>query len=320
MARFALRFILFSLVLLAPARAQQPTGDFHQHLFSDAIVKLAGPEAGLAPLPAQELVALLDAADIKRAVLLSTAYMYGSPQRRLDDEYAQVEAENDWTGAQAARFPGRLLAFCSVNPLKEYALAEIARCAGEPRLTHGIKLHLGNSDVQLDRPEHAARLRQVFAAANDKGMAIVVHLRANIGKKRPYGARQARIFLEQVLPAAPDVVVQVAHLGGTGPGFEDPPSREVLAVLADAVQRKQPATGKLWFDVASIVQPDIRPEAAALLVQRLRQIGMGRVLYGTDAAQGGNLRPREGWAAFRKLPLREAELARIAGNVPPYFP
>lgn len=324
MAAFAFRLIVLASLawaLAAPARAQQaPAGDFHQHLFSAPIVALAGPDAGLVPLSAPELIGLLDAAGIRKALLLSTACMYGSPRRRVDDEYARVQRENDWTGAQAALYPGRLLAFCGIAPLKEYALAEIARCAGQPHLKRGIKLHLGNSDVQLDRPEHVARLRQVFAAANARGMAIVVHLRANIGNKRPYGAHEARVFLDQVLPAAPDVTVQVAHLGGTGPGFEDPPARDVLAVLAEAMEAGHPATRHLWFDVASIMQRDTTPDAAALLARRILQIGVGRVLYGTDSAQGGNLRPREAWAAFRRLPLSEAEFARIARNVPPYFP
>jgi hypothetical protein len=56
-----------------------------------------------------------------------------------------------------------------------------------------------------------------------------------------------------------------------------------------------------------------------VLVKRIRQVRVGRVLYGTDSAQGDNLRPVEAWAAFRKLPLTEAEFAQIAGNVPPYF-
>ena len=58
---------------------------------------------------------------------------------------------------------------------------------------------------------------------------------------------------------------------------------------------------------------------AALLAKQLRRIGMARVLYGTDSAQGGNLRPRAAWAAFRRLPLSEAEFAQVAANVPPYF-
>lgn len=311
---------LAAFLACAAAGAQPtPVADHHQHVFSDEILTLLGPDAGLKPVTAKEVVALLDAAGIRKAVLLSTAYMYGSPRRELPDEYAQVRRENDWTAAQAAQFPGRLLAFCGINPLKDYALAEIGRCAGKPGLGRGIKLHFGNSDVQLDQEAHLKRLAEVFAAANRAGMAIVVHLRASIRNKRPYGAAEAQAFLDKVLPAAPDVPVQVAHLGGTGPGFEDPPAREVLATLAAAVERGDPATRRLWFDVASVVDRDISPAAAALLVRRLRQVGIGRTLYGTDSAQGDNLRPREAWAAFRRLPLSEAEFAQIAVNLPPYL-
>jgi hypothetical protein len=34
--------------------------------------------------------------------------------------------------------------------------------------------------------------------------------------QRPYGAKQARTFLNEVLSAAPDVPVQIAHLAGGG--------------------------------------------------------------------------------------------------------
>ena len=302
------------------ANAQSTSvGDFHQHVFSDEIIALIGPGSGLKPLPAKDLMPLLDAAGIRKAVLLSTAYMYGSPNRQVENEYARARAENDWTAAQAAQFPGRLIAFCGIAPLKDYAIEEIKRCARTPGLKHGIKMHLGNSDVQLDNPAHVARLAEVFAAANRERMAILVHMRASIRNKRPYGAPEARAFLDKVLPAAPDVAVQVAHMAGTGPGFEDPPSREVLAELAQAVERRHPATRNLWFDVASVADRDIKPDSAALLVKRIRQVGVSRVLYGTDSAQGDNLRPVEAWAAFRKLPLTEAEFAQIAGNVPPYM-
>jgi predicted TIM-barrel fold metal-dependent hydrolase len=313
--------LLAALLFAGAAHAQTvPAGDYHQHVFSAADIAMLGPSSGLVPLDADQLVPLLDAAGIRRAVLLSIAYMAGSPARKVDDEAAKVRMENDWTAAQAARYPGRLIAFCSFNPLKDYALAELERCAKTPGLDHGIKLHVGNSDVQLDDPAHVARLRQVFAAANAHGMAIVIHLRVNIGKKRPYGAAQARIFLDQVLPAAPDVVVQVAHFAGSGPGYDDPAAQAAMAALADAVENHDPHAANLWFDVASIVDRDIRPETAALVARLIRQVGVGRVLYGTDSAQGDNLRPRESWAAFRKLPLSPAEFAHIAANAPPYFP
>src|SRR3954471_24500307 len=92
------------------------------------------------------------------ALLLSAAYIYGSPSRTVPDEYAKVRAENDWNGSQASRYPQRLRAFCGVNPLKDYALEELERCARDPLLNRGIKLHFGNSDVHLENPEHIARL------------------------------------------------------------------------------------------------------------------------------------------------------------------
>ncbi|MBB3222874.1 amidohydrolase family protein [Pseudoduganella umbonata] len=304
----------------APPPADAPLVDHHQHLFSPAIARLLDTGAGgPSVIAAKDMIALLDAAGIRRAVLLSTAYVWGSPSRKIEDEYLKVRAENDFNGAQAALYPDRLLAFCSVNPLKDYALEELERCAALPDLKHGLKLHFGNSDVQLELPEHAARLRQVFAAANAKKMAIAVHMRASVSKHRPYGAAQARIFLEQLLPAAPDVTVQVAHLAGTGPGYGDPPSDEALGVLAEAVAAHDPRTKRLWFDAATMANPDITPPQREKLAQRIRQIGADRVLFGSDAAAGKNLRPRESWAAFRQLPLSEAEFKRIAKNVAPYW-
>ena len=50
-----------------------------------------------------------------------------------------------------------------------------------------------------------------------------------------------------------------------------------------------------------------------------RALGVERVLYGTDGAGGPNPTPQQGWAAFRELPLTEAELRTIAGNVAPYM-
>jgi predicted TIM-barrel fold metal-dependent hydrolase len=296
-----------------------PAADHHQHLFSPAIAALIGDASGLAPLGAHDLVRLLDSAGIRRAVVLSVAYMYGSPSRAVADEYAKVRAENDWTAAQAALYPDRLVAFCGFNPLEEYAIQELDRCAGDPRFGRGIKLHFGNSDVRLDQSEHLHRLRGVFQAANRHRMAIVVHLRASISRQRPYGASQARVFLEELLPLAADVPVQVAHLAGTGPGYDDPPADSAMVVLAEAVARGERQARNLWFDVAGVVDTSLTTAQAALVARRIRQVGVERILYGSDAAAGDNLRPRERWAAFKGLPLTDDEIARLADNRAPYL-
>jgi predicted TIM-barrel fold metal-dependent hydrolase len=292
------------------------SADHHQHLFSPAITELL---RGVKPITAQDVIGLLDAAGVQRALILSVAYMYGRPGREPQDEYAKVRAENDWVGAQAALFPKRLRAFCSFNPLKEYALDELARCAKDPNLRRGIKLHFGNSDVQLENPEHIEKLKGVFREANSRRMAIVAHMRASISKNRPYGPEQARAFLEQLLPLVPDIPVQIAHLAGSGPGYNDPQADSVLEALADAVAKNDPRTRKLWFDVATLAVPRNSAEVSALLVKRIRQVGVKRILYGSDAAAGANLRPREAWEAFCRLGLSEEEINAIARNVAPYL-
>jgi hypothetical protein len=90
-------------------------------------------------------------------------------------------------------------------------------------------------------------------------------------------------------------------------------------VLAEAVTSQDPRAGRLWFDVTTVANGEISTANAALLARRIRQVGVGRVLYGSDAAAGDNLRPREAWAAFRRLPLTDEELKEIAGNVAPHL-
>lgn len=320
-ARNAVAWLLAALALGGCA-STAPQVDHHQHVVSPALAALwSSAGAAVPPIPASEVIELLDAAGIRSALLLSLGYSYGSPSRTLDDEYAKVRAENDWTAAQAAQYPARLLAFCGFNPLKDYALRELERCARPPLQARGIKLHFGNSDVQLDDPAHLQALQRVFAAANAQRMAIVVHLRASISRQRPYGAAQARLFLEQVVPLAPDVTIQIAHMAGSGPGYADPPAQEAMALFASAAERGDPQARRLWFDIASNVAASTSPVQAGQLARHIRQVGVDRVLYGTDAAIGDNLRPRAAWeAVMQRLPLTAQELAVIARNRAPYLP
>jgi predicted TIM-barrel fold metal-dependent hydrolase len=76
-------------------------------------------------------------------------------------------------------------------------------------------------------------------------------------------------------------------------------------------------TKLLWFDVTGVAL-NAQPEQAALIASAIRALGVQRVLYGSDAATPTNL-PKDGWAAFRKLPLTDAEFETIARNVPPYM-
>ncbi len=264
------------------------------------------------PMSAADLIKIMDDADIRKAVVLSVAYFFGTSFAPAQaDELSRVQAENGWTAQEAARFSDRLVAFCSFNPLKDYAVAELERCSRQLGM-RGLKLHFGNSDVDLSRPDHVAKLRSVFAAADRLRLPIVAHL-WTVG--RQYGAKDSRVFIDQLLPAAPNIVVQVAHMAGAGPGWTD----DALAVLAEAVAANDPRTRNLYFDLATVAdeQP---PERLQLLARRIRQIGVARILYGSDAAYGGRRTANEEWSTFRGMvPLTDAEFAVIRDNVAPYL-
>jgi predicted TIM-barrel fold metal-dependent hydrolase len=280
----------------------QPAVDHHLHLLRS----MEGAPKGFDN--AKELIRQMDEAGIRRGVVLSIAYRFGNPFRpAVENERERVMKENDWTASQAGLYPDRLVAFCGVNPLKDYALQEIDRCAKDPRLRRGLKLHFGNSDVEMDKPGHVEQLRHVFAAASRHRMAIVVHVRPNIDHSRPWGERQARIFLEKVLPEAKGIVVQIAHLASAGPFGEG--ADKALSVFADAIAAKDPRTELLYFDVSATGWESMMETFQRLL----RTIGVDRLLYASDAPLVA------AWKSFREFPLSEEELKQIENNVAPYL-
>ena len=293
------------IVIVGAAYVQaQPTADHHLHLLRSSIA----PPQGFA-LNAEELVRQMDDAGIRRGVVLSIAYQFGNPFRpAVANEYERVKAENDWTAAQAALYPDRLVAFCGVNPLKDYALQEIDRCAKHHGLRRGLKLHFGNSDVELDKPGHVAQLQRIFAAAHRHQMAIVAHIRPNIDHGRPWGEKQARIFVEKLLPEAKEVVVQIAHLASAG-RYEDEGVDKALDVFVNGIMAKDARMKHVYFDV-SVMGWETKKET---LQRQLRAIGMDRLLYGSDSPAPA------AWKAFRRLPLSEEELKQIENNVAPYL-
>ena len=301
-----------------PARtAAAPLVDHHQHARSPRATEYFYSEiypAGTdAPDPvardAEDIIGQLNEARIKRAAILSVGYWFEEPKDgRIPNAHQLVRAENEWTAAEAARFPERLVAFCSFNPLSDHALRELEWCASSGKF-RGVKLHFGNSEVDIRRPDHAQKVARVFQAANAAKLAIVAHLWTEPAYEEE-GAEHATVFLNRILPAAPDVVVQIAHLAGGGRITDT-----AFEVFADAIAAGDPRTKNLYFDAATSVEPRLYKGDVELLAKRFRQVGLGRILYASDAGP-----VREGWQTFRNLlPLSDEEIMDIADNVAPYM-
>jgi len=290
-----------------------PLVDHHQHLLSPMAVDLLYRAAGIIEeaVSSEDLTLLLDQAGIERAVVMSNAYYFDSRYSDLQDPYPYVSAENDWTARQVALFPNRLFAFCSFNPLASYAEAELQRCAATAGFA-GLKLHFDSSGVDLMNSEHIRQVRNIFESANHLGLAIAVHLQA----EPDYGADYVTAFLRQILPAAPDVTVQVAHLWGGGDY-----SLGALNTFTEALATDKELTRNLYFDLAEVVRvAGGNDEVLHTVAERVRQMGLHRMLYGSDGPYFGNVFPREAWNALQaEMPLSDAEVRTLSTNVAPYL-
>lgn len=272
------------------------SADHHIHLFSAAAadrIQLIGEVTNndtakrMQANSASDLVKLLDSNGVAKALVLSLGYLFARPDVGPRNP-AAISAENDWTADQAALFPDRLFAACSVNPLTEGALAEVDRCGASGRFV-GLKMHLANSDVDLRSANHRKALVEIFSAANANGLAITVHVRT---RQPDYGAADAQTVVEELLPLATTIPVHIAHMAGRG--SYDAATDAALGVFASWAAANPYAP--LYFDLAipwPVKQPGLPGGATRAardfaeirferLAMHIRTIGLDRVLLGTD--------------------------------------
>ena len=269
---------------------------------------------------AKKVITLLDSSGIEKAVLLSTAYFFSMPEVEFENEATKVRRENDYVARQAAKYPKRLTAFCGLNPLSAYALKEIERCA-EYHSVSGIKLHLANSAVDLRNEEHRKKLGRVFEAADSHGLAIVIHLWT---RNPDYGRKDVNLFIDEVLSRAPNIHVQIAHLGG--PGTFNEATDRASAAFASAITNDHSSMDKVWFDLAAVPaypggakskeEQEKIQKTNRKIEQRIRQIGTDRILWGTDWIAG----PTERYVKrIKSIPLSTKIMEAIASNSAPYL-
>ncbi len=121
--------------------------------------------------------------------------------------------------------------------------------------------------------------------------------------------------MNQILPVAPDIPIQIVHLGGSGPNYD---GEEALKVFVDAINARNPQMKNIYFEVSSEVTQETPQATLELVAKRIRQLGLQRVVYGSDRAGTRDDRSKSGnwdWSAFKRLPLTKEEFRIIANNV-----
>ena len=326
-------FVLFAVMLLNSGCSDKSkvTADHHVHLRSDAAtealqtIQEALGEQLPADIPkevtADDLIVAMDSAGVGHASLLSVGYFFAMPDVEFEDEQTSVREENEYVARQAEKYPDRLVAFCSFNPLSNYAQQELEFC-GESELFAGIKLHLANSDVDLRNDEHQKQLAEVFRQANNYDLSVVIHLWT---RNPDFGYDDAERFIVTVLPSAQDVPVQIAHLGGPS-GFNEA-TDAASSAFRDAIEEKPQLMEHVYLDIAAVPLPSDQAEGDEELEAqihkmnrnaevRIQELGPERILPATDWISGSG---EAYYTKFRKLPYSGEINQTLKQNVAPYF-
>lgn len=226
---------------------------------------------------AVDIVNLLDEAGLETGVILSGAYFAGMPEiaEQVEDPHALTIQLNNQAVAEARQFPNRLKIFCSINPLSDFALEEISRCADNLH-ADGLKLHIANSGVDLRDQSHLESLYNVFNLANNKNMPIVIHLRS---RNPEFGSEDVMNFVEHVLFRTPTIELYLAHYGSWG--GVDPGLLNALETWANLFETTELGTMNINFDIAAAVNSSAN-ELYEPLAELTERIGAERFHFGSD--------------------------------------
>lgn len=317
---FGLGMVAPRSLILAPAqsatadkKAATWRADHHMHLASADLCRLVGEcleSNHPAAVYAADAVRVLDEAHVEKGVILSCAYLYGLPSLHLTSRTIaeKVRRENEFTAAQVALYPTRLVGFLSVNPLLNSAIEEIKFWQGRRRFA-GLKLHFTASAVHMKDAGARRKVGKVLAEAAAEHLPIVIHIGGG-----SFDAADAELFIRDVLPQAGDSWVQIAHAGGGMPRV-DSNNLAVLRTFADHMVRDDAATRRVLFDLSYVPAPDEGAPARAALLEQMRRIGMKRFLFGSDF---NVLTPRQEIDDLRKLGLSDEEWRTISSNCAPW--
>ena len=228
-------------------------GSRHDELAArDATYAALFPEPGGRFADADTLLRDMDAAGVDRAVAMGFGWT---------DPNIAAEA-NDYLLRAAADYPGRIIAFASVNPAwGDEAVRETVRCLDAGATGIG-EIH---ADSQRFNISDAVAMSPLMALLRARDAPILVHASEPVGHQYPGKGSTTPPGLLKFAANFPENRIVFAHLGGGLPFYAAMPE------VADALTN-------VWYDTAAL--PFLyRPTAIAAAVMTA---GADRILFGTD--------------------------------------
>jgi len=239
--------------------------DFHTHVFpprikenrsdyidSDPCFAILYSESKAKLATADELIASMDKAGIDISVIVN----YGWTTHELCVE------TNDYILESIARYPDRLVGFCTVQPhAGEAAIAEIERC-----VKGGIKgVGEMRSDLQLVDIGDEVVMAPIVETARKHKLIMLTHTSEPIGHDYPGKGSITPDILYPFITNFPDSTIVCAHWGGGLPFY----------ALMPEVKK---AMKNVFFDTAAspfLYTPQVYNQVTQL-------VGADKILFGSD--------------------------------------
>ena len=239
--------------------------DFHAHVFPPQIKKnrnkyidsdpcfailYSNKDSKLAT--ADELIASMDKAGVDISVVLNTGWT----------THELCVETNDYILESIARYPERLIGFCSVQPQSyEAALDEIERCAKE-----GIR-GVGEirPDMQLFDPRDEEVMAPFINAVRKHKLMLLSHASEPVGHIYPGKGAVTPEVLYPFITSYPELTIILAHWGGGLPFYA------LMPEVREAMKN-------VFFDTAAsplLYSPQIYEQAVSL-------VGAEQILFGSD--------------------------------------
>lgn len=268
--------------------------DCHTHIFPAAVrqnrekyfqgepafeLLYAAPKARL--VGAGELVAAMDAQGVDRSVV------FGFPWR--DARTARLN--NDYVLDAVARYPGRLVGLCCLDPFSPQAEAETRRCldAGLSGIGELAFYQSGIDAAALDK------LAPLMALCLAKGLMAMIHTNEPVGHLYPGKTPNTLRQIYELVRRFPENKIVLAHWGG-GLFFYQLLKKEVKASLQN-----------VYFDTAAspyLYDPDVYRVACEL-------VGSEKILFGSDYPLLG---PARYFAEMAAAGISDEDRGRICGG------
>jgi predicted TIM-barrel fold metal-dependent hydrolase len=269
--------------------------DFHTHIFPPKMIENRGSYIGRDPCfdvlyanaksklaTADDLIANMDKEGIDVSVLLNVGWR--SHELCLET--------NDYIMEAIARYPNRLVGFCTVQPLaSEKALVELERC-----VRGGVK---GIGELRCDTQgfdlADEVTMRPIARAAIEHHLVLLTHSSEPVGHSYPGKGAITPDVLYRFIQNFPDLSIVCAHWGGGLPFY----------ALMPEVSR---ALSNVYFDTAA--SPFLYQDA--IFEHMVGIVGADKILFGSDHPLIGQDRIVKSIRSL-KLPA-EAESMILGGN------